>query len=89
MKTIKKILRYLLNKTGHFIIIDVGEINPSEDWTHHSFNVSFWEKKKTLVGLYKNGEVADIEEFGLWSRLLNAEEIKSLHKSKQPDLTIN
>lgn len=59
----KKLLIYLLNKTGYFIIIDVGEINPTQDWTHYSMNVSFWGHKRSLDSMFINGEPADVEEF--------------------------
>ena len=77
---IKKILAYLLNKTGYFIIIDVEKISKNTDWDHYSMNISFWGKKKTLDAMFINGEPADVQEFGIWSRHLQAEEVKGLIK---------
>lgn len=79
MKNIlKKLLTYLLNKTGYFIIIDVEKISTNTDWKHYSMNVSFWAKRKVLDGMYINGERASIQDMGIWARHLQAEEAKAL-----------
>lgn len=74
----KSILIYLLNKLGHFIIIDASKINTSTKWTHYSMNVSFWGKKRSLDDMFINGEQVDIQELGIWNRHLQAEEVKEI-----------
>lgn len=76
----KRILIYLLNKTGYFIILDVEEMTGNKDWTHYSMNLSFWTKKKSLDNLFINGEPANIKDFAVWSRNLQVEEVKELIK---------
>ena len=75
---VKKLLTYLLNKTGYFIIIDVEKVSANTDWTHYSMNVSFWAKKKVLDGMFINGEQASLADVGVWARHLQAEEAKLL-----------
>lgn len=77
-KIIKRVLKYLLNKTGYFIILDVGEMTMTTDWKHYSMNVSFWGKKKVLDDMFINGERVEIGEFGIWSRHLTNEEAEIL-----------
>lgn len=83
MKTIKRVLTYLLNKTGSFIILDLSESVKAvteSNHTHYSMNLSFWAHKKTLDEMFINGEPASIEHFAWWSRHLQAEEVKTLLK---------
>ena len=73
---LKKILTYLLNKTGYFLIIDLEKIKGDNEFNHYSFNVSFFGRRKVLAGGFFNGEPMDLDNLTMWTRHLTDKEVE-------------